>query len=209
MRRKEFGSENPALFDEVAGRCLEGVLALNGGEGTPRAVVVNFAARDGRIYFHGALAGDKYERVLADDRVGFTMALPYSVLPSDWTATNGSACPATQLYVSIEVVGRCTVIDDPAEKAIGLQALMEKYQPEGGYHPISHEDSRYDRPLAGVGVFRVEIQGWSGKIRLAQNQSEASRRTLIARLRERGRPLDLASADRIAESLDSPERTDG
>jgi uncharacterized protein len=206
MRRDEFQNDDPALFEEVVTACLEGFLALNSSEGFPRAVAVNFAAGDGCLYFHGALAGDKYDRVIADDRVGFTMARPYSLTPSDWATSNGSACPATQLYVSVEVTGRCSLVEDRIEKAIGLQALMEKYQPEGGYRPISHEDSRYDRSIAGVGVFRVDIQGWTGKIRLAQNQSEASRRDLIERLRQRGRPLDLETADRIAGGLESTDQ---
>jgi len=207
MRRKEYKNDDPALFDEMAAHCLEGYLALNGETGYPRTVAVNFAALDGHIYFHGALAGDKFDRMIADGRVGFTMARPFSLTPSDWAAPDGSACPATQLYIGIEVVGRCALVEDVAEKARGLQALMEKYQPQGGYRPISHEDSRYDRSIATVGVFRVEIQSWSGKVRLAQNKSESSRRDLVARLRTRGLPLDLETADRIASTLESTDRS--
>ena len=208
MRRKEFRNDDPALFDEVAAGCLEGYLALGDGQGQPRAVAVNFAVRDGRIYFHGALAGDKFERIAADDRVGFTMVLPCSLIPSDWSASDGSACSATQFYLSVEVSGRCRLVADPAEKARGLQSLMEKYQPEGGYRTISHRDPRYDRSLTGVGVFRVDIESWSGKVRLGQNQAESARRDLVSRLRQRGRPVDLATADRIAAMLgpaDPPE----
>ena len=202
MRRKDFQNNESALFDEMAEHCPEGYLALNGGDNFPRAVGVNFAARDGRIYFHGAVAGDKFERLKTDDRVGFTLARPYSLLPSVWSTSDGSACPATQLYISIEICGRCRLVDDPAEKGRGLQALMEKYQPEGGYRPMDRDDDSYKRPIAAVGVFRIDIENWTGKVRMAQNQSEASRRDLIARLKERGRPLDLETAARITESLD-------
>lgn len=204
MRRKEFGNDEPALFEEVADRSLEGFLALTGGDRHPRAVAVNFAAQAGRIYFHGALTGDKFERISADGRVGFTMVLPYSLTPSTWASSsgsNGSACPATQLYVSVEVAGNCCLVTDPAEKARGLQALMRKYQPEGGYRPLDHEDPRYERAIAGVGVFRVDVESWSGKVRMAQNLSEESRRDLVKRLRERGSPLDLETADRIDASF--------
>jgi len=198
MRRKEFRHDDDALLEELAASCLEGYLALTPNEdGYPRAVAVNFALHDGAIWFHGALAGDKFDRIAAEGRVGFTMVVPYSLTPSTWATDDGSACPATQLYTSVEVYGRCHIVDDPAQKATGLQALMQKYQPEGGYRPITHPDPGYERSVGATGVFRIEIESWSGKARLAQNQSEAKRRKLVALLRQRGLPVDLATAERI------------
>ncbi|MBU8870359.1 MAG: pyridoxamine 5'-phosphate oxidase family protein [Gemmatimonadales bacterium] len=203
MRNKEFLNNDPALFDEVATRCLEGYLALDGGEGYPRAVAINFAAQDGRIYFHGALAGDKFKRLAANGRVGFTMVLPYSLTPSYWATSDGSACPATQLYISIEVCGLCCLVEDRVEKASGLQSIMEKYQPEGNHRPIDNEDPRYERSITGVGVFRVEVESWSGKVRMGQNLPEKSRRNLVNHLRKRGSKLDQKTADWIAATFET------
>lgn len=201
MRREEFLSRDPGLLAELAAHCPEGYLALAAAGAPPRAVPVNFALRETDIYFHGALAGDKFDRIRADGRVGFTIARPYSLVPSHWTSEGGSACPATQLYASIEVRGSCVLVDDAAEKALGLQTLMEKYQPEGGYRPLRATDSGYEAPVRSTGVFRLAIEDWTGKVRLAQERSVEQRERLVRQLRARGAPLDLITADRIAHTL--------
>jgi nitroimidazol reductase NimA-like FMN-containing flavoprotein (pyridoxamine 5'-phosphate oxidase superfamily) len=98
--------------------------------------------------------------------------------------------------------GACTVVDDLQEKARALQALMRKYQPEGKHRPIDAADPIYLKPLRGVGVFRIVVESWTGKVKFGVNEPERIRRLLIAGLRERGRPLDLATALEIERTLD-------
>ena len=43
-----------------------------------------------------------------------------------------------QLAIEISVLSPRERVDDPAEKARGLQALMRKHQPEGGFDPLDH-----------------------------------------------------------------------
>ena len=74
------------------------------------------------------------------------------------------ACPATHFCKSVEIRGRCDLVDDLAEKAEALQALMEKYQPEGGHDPIRASDPVYAKALAGVAVFRVS-GAWTAKVK--------------------------------------------
>jgi nitroimidazol reductase NimA-like FMN-containing flavoprotein (pyridoxamine 5'-phosphate oxidase superfamily) len=204
MRRRELASDDPALFAEVAGSAEIGHFVILTPDGWPRAVAVNFCAVGERIYFHGALAGEKHAAVAAGDaRVGFMMYLPYSMIPSYWSAP-GHACPATQFFKSVEVKGRCTVVADPAEKAVALTALMQKYQPEAGYDPIDPADRRYARAVADVGVYRIDPESWSGKVKFGQNEPSRLRRRFVAELRARGLPLDLATADEIEKTL-APE----
>lgn len=193
MRRPEISSSNPQLFQTLAQDCGEGNLSLVTEEGYPRCLNVNFAAEGERIYFHGALAGEKFDRIQADPRVGFAMIQPLSYLPSHWISPD-NACPATQLFRSVEIKGRCTVVTDPREKAQGLQILMEKYQPEGGFTPIQHTNPFYQKALSGVGVFRVDADSWTGKIRLMQNQADPAAHKIMAQLKERGLPVDLLTA---------------
>jgi nitroimidazol reductase NimA-like FMN-containing flavoprotein (pyridoxamine 5'-phosphate oxidase superfamily) len=201
VRRRELASADDALFAEVAARAEIGHLVIVTCDGWPRAVAVNFCAVGGRIYFHGALAGEKHDAVAAGDaRVGFTMNLPYSMIPSYWTAP-GHACPATHFFKSVEIRGRCRLVADPAEKAVALQVLMEKYQPEGGFDAIDPAEARYAKALAAVGVFRIDPESWSGKVKFGQNEPARLRRRFIAELRKRGRPLDLLTADAIERTL--------
>ncbi len=205
MRRDEFLTTDPAFLGELSDECPEGYLALDSSSAPgsfPRAIPVNFALDGDRIYFHGALSGDKFERIGEGTAVGFSIVRPYSLLPSTWMSRGDSACPATQLFLSIEVSGRCESIEDPVEKAQGLQAIMLKYQPEGGYRRLTTEDSAYTASIRGTGVFRIAIESWTGKVRMAQEKSPEFRQKLLSKLRERGLPIDLATADRIARGLE-------
>jgi nitroimidazol reductase NimA-like FMN-containing flavoprotein (pyridoxamine 5'-phosphate oxidase superfamily) len=202
MRRDELSCDDPALFTEVAAAADVGCLALVTPSGWPRAVALNFCALGGRIYFHGALDGEKHAAadVPGGARAGFTMTVPYSMIPSTWSAPD-HACPATHFFKSVEIKGRCVLVDDPAEKARALQALMDKYQPEGGFRPIDAADPRYAKALEGVGVFRIDPESWSGKVKFGQNEPERLRRRFVAELRRRAGPMDLETADEIERSL--------
>ncbi len=200
MRRNELANTDPAVFTEVAADAEVGELGLVTADGHPRVVPVNFAAIGETVYFHGALAGEKFERIRDDGRCSFSMVKPYSLLPSYWTAPR-HACPATHLFKSVEIRGRCEVVDDSAEKAAALQAIMEKYQPEGGFESITSDKRMYIKSLAGVGVFRV-VGSWTAKVKLGATEPVKVRRAWIERLRERGEPRDLATADELEKGLD-------
>ena len=74
LRRK-----SNAISDRDAREVLlhgrRGILAVNGDDGYPLALPVNyvFDADANRIYFHGAKAGHKVDSLRRDDRVCFTV----------------------------------------------------------------------------------------------------------------------------------------
>lgn len=200
MRRRELEVEDPAFFADVAARAMFGTLALILPDGFPRAVAVNFAAVGRAIYFHGALAGEKFEVIRAGGPAGFTMVVPLATLPSRWLAPR-HACPATQLFRSVEARGRCVVVEDPLEKARGLTALMDKHQPEGGFDPIDAADPRYRHEIDRVGVFRLDVERWTGKLKVGRDYRADLRRDLIGKLRRRGGPADPATILEIEDTL--------
>lgn len=201
MRRDELRSTDPALFAELAVAVEVGELALVTADGSPRVIPLNFAAVGETVYFHGALAGEKFD--LCRDGgapCSFAVTRPYSLIPSTWTAPR-YACPATHFFKSVEIRGRCGLVDDPAEKARALQALMEKYQPDGGFDPITADDPVYAKALAGVGVFRIRGD-WTGKEKFGVNERAELRRRWVEKLRERGAPRDLETALEIEKTLE-------
>lgn len=204
MRRHELESRDPLLFAELASRCEVGYLGLVTADGTPRVVPLNFAAVGQDIFFHGALAGEKFDLLRDSPRVSFMMALPYSVLPSYWFA-KGYACPATHYFKSVDARGTCAPCEDVVQKARGLQALMEKYQPEGEFTPITADNPLYTKALRTVGVYRIAVASWTGKMKFGVNETEAMRWKMIDRLRERGEPRDLETADEIEKTLRATE----
>ncbi len=200
VRRSELASTDRSLFTELTGACPVGYLSLMTAAEYPRAIALNFAAVGETIYFHGALEGEKFELIQTNPRAGFTIVKPYSYIPSYWSAPR-NACPATQFFKSIEIKGTCSIVDDPAEKARGLGALMAKHQPEGGFDPIEPAVPVYAKALEGVGVFRIVPDSWTGKVKLGQNEPEKLRRILVEKLRERGGVMDEETALEIELGL--------
>ncbi len=189
MRRSDFLNTDDAFFQQVAHRSQVGYLGLVTSEGYPRSVALNFVAVEQSIYFHGALAGEKFDLICGGEKVGFTMAWELSYIPSNWLGKE-YACPATQMFKSVEIKGRCVVVEDVDEKARGLQALMEKHQPEGLFRPIAAGEKMYRKALEETGVFRVDADSWTGKARLFQEKSEAFQVKLTEKLAERGLAID-------------------
>lgn len=204
MRRNEFSVSDAAELKGLAARCEVGFLGIVDPEGFPRVIPLNFLLKDGCIYFHGALDGEKYNVLAADMKVTFSIIEPHAIIPSYWIAKD-YACPATALYKSVFFRGKGLVVADVTEKAAALQAFMEKYQPEKNYRTISAEDSMYEKPLQKVAVFKIIPNRISVKFKFGQNFNESKRLDLIQKLEERNKPMDRETAIEIRKTLGIPE----
>ncbi len=199
MRRDDFLQQDEEFFQEVAHRSQVGYLGLITEEGFPRSIALNFVAVQENLYFHGALAGQKYDLLTKSPLVGFTMAWELSYIPSNWTGPD-YACPATQLFKSVEVYGRGAVVEDGIEKAIALQALMLKHQPEDSFREITQDEKIYRKALAGTGVFRIDRESWAGKVRLFQEKPRNFQDKIIAKLKDRKSEIDLMTIVEIEKN---------
>jgi hypothetical protein len=182
----------------IAAEIDVGYLGITTPDGYPRVVPVNFATIEDVIYFHGAASGEKYEAFRNGQRVTFCIAVPYSMIPSYWRSER-YGCPATQYFKSVLVKGRGVVVEDPNEKARALQALMDKHQPEGGFAPFDYTDQLYRAAIDEVAIFRIKPERFDIKIKFGQNLTEPTRRKIIQKLQERGRALDLRTAEEMAK----------
>ena len=200
MRRQEFQCQDLAEFDWIAQHGRVGHLGLIDSSGFPRIVPLNFVAFNRHIYFHGALDGEKFEVFRSQPQVTFSIAIPYSTIPSYWIAKD-YACPATTYFKSLHIRGQGAIAEDMAEKATALQAFMEKYQPEGGYRPISCNEPMYEKPLQKVAVFRIDSLQIDIKAKFGQNLSPKVRLELIAKLEARNKATDQQTADEIRRTL--------
>ena len=63
-----------------------GVLAVNGDDGYPYAIPINYVYDDDaqKIYFHGARAGHKVDALHACDKVCFTVYGNETIKEEDW-----------------------------------------------------------------------------------------------------------------------------
>lgn len=191
MRRSEFEVSDPQVIESVLRECEYGVLSLI-SDNEPYGVAVNFAYHDGKIYFHGSLEGRKADAIGERAKCSFVVVKPYAYIPSYFSDTR-SACPATQYFASAIAGGEVVRLDDPAQRAFGLTALMEKMQPEGGYEPIDATNPIYTKMIEKTGVYVIEPDSITLKVKAGQNLSQERQISLISRLEERGNSADSAT----------------
>jgi nitroimidazol reductase NimA-like FMN-containing flavoprotein (pyridoxamine 5'-phosphate oxidase superfamily) len=199
MRRKEFEAQDRERMEEVLRKADIGYLAFNGPDGWPRITALNFLY-DGRILWHGAIAGERFECLKKEPRATFSAVSLQLYLPSHFLSEE-NATSATEAFKSVVVRGRCSAIDDPEEGCSILNRLMEKYQPEGRFRKITPADPLYSKVLKATGVYALTVEEMSGKFKFAQNKSREDRRKIVEILRKRGSALDSQVAEEILKTL--------
>ncbi len=107
------------------------------------------------IYLHGARVGRTHSNVEQGGPVCFNVSEMGRILP------NEIALEFSLEYAGVTVFGRAVVVEDVDEKARALQLLLDKYaphlKPNRDYRPASQVE------LDRTAVFRIDIDGWSGK----------------------------------------------
>ena len=189
MRRNEFNITNHEALLELLASCEYGTLSLV-DEKTPYGVPINFAWWEEGIVFHGAKEGKKVELMARNPKAYFSAVKPYAFIPSHFSHTT-SACPATQFFASVSLEGEVSVLENSAEKAKGLNALMQKLQPEGRYENISETNPIYTKMLEATAVFYLKAKQTSFKLKMGQNLNKERKIGLIEELEKRGSALEL------------------
>jgi len=202
MRRHDCELTDPRDLEAVLARAEWGTLGLVSGHGAPVLVPLNFVFHEGRIFFHGAKAGEKYGLLQASPQASFLVVEAYSQIPS-YAFDPVNACPATQFFQSVLVRGPVELVQDPVVKAGALEALMKKLQPEGGYEPIRADSPTYEASLRGVAVFMLTCVKMTGKFKLGQKLTADSRTRVEAILEARGGPTDPLTVEHMKARQDA------
>ncbi len=163
-------------------------------DGAPVARTLHGVVNGNRVCFHAAPVGEK--SALVGKPVVVWAEEIVAEIPSTFTDPV-RACPATTLYESAQVHGVLTRVDDIDDKARVLQALMRRYQPQGGHAPITADDPRYAAAVRGVAILAVSLDDVDGKRKLAQNKSPEERARLLEKLWQRGAPGDARAVDLV------------
>ena len=196
MRREIFRSDRQRALALLA-RAPTVHLASTTSEGLPVLRALDAALLEDGVYFHGARAGEKTRCLGRPAVVSAEEVVAH--LPS-WMFDPQSACPASTLYRSAQVHGTLTEVLDRGMKARALSALMERYQPEGRYEPISKDDPLYRREIDGVLVLRVGLDQVDCKEKLLQNRPPDEVQKVLFALWQRGRPEDPPAIEAIREA---------
>ena len=127
-----------------------GVFAVNGDDGYPYAIPINYYYdKDSqKIYFHGAKAGHKVDALRANDKVCFTVFGNETIKEEAWA-------PYMQ---SVVVFGSCHLVEDIEKSLELLKRFAMKYYPD---------EELADEEIARAGkaaqMFEIEIEHMSGK----------------------------------------------
>ena len=127
-----------------------GVLAVNGDDGYPYAIPINYVYDDDaqKIYFHGARVGHKIDALRACDKVCFTVYGNETIKEEDWA-------PFVQ---SVVLFGRCHLIESGARATTLLKRFAMKYYPS---------EQLVDEEIAHAGkavqIFEIKVEHLSGK----------------------------------------------
>jgi len=183
-----FETEEKAVIYEILDQAEYGTLALS-IDSMPYAVPVNFVRIADDIYFHGALKNRKMQILSQNPQVSFSVVENYALIDSDFSTTEGLACPATQFFRSVSMEGVASIIESREEKAKVFTALMQKLQPKGGYKPFS--DAKYDAALKATAVVKMEMRHVRCKFKFGQHLSRERFERIVSHLRQRGTEIDM------------------
>jgi len=189
MRRKEFQITDQEQIQGILERNEWATVAMLDDQGAPYQVTVNPLWFEGAIWFHSSPGGKKMSCLQRDGRVHLSMVEPLSIIPSNFTDPE-LACQATQFFLSLSLEGLASMEEDLQQKARVLQALMEKFQPQGGFRPIQAQDPTYQKRIKNTALIRVTPKEISAKFKLGQNLQPEMMQRVIEALRQRGQALD-------------------
>ena len=166
------------LHQEHVGR-----FATVDSNGYPQIIPMNFVFLNDAVYMHSHPRGEKIENFRANQKVGFEVDKELEFLPSYFEDPRNASLADT-LYISVVMKGVASLVTDREEKTKALNGLMEKYQPEGGYDPITSDM----RVLDGVAVIKVVPKTLHGKYKIGQNLSQIDRVDLAQKIFKRNSP---------------------
>lgn len=199
-RRSEFQETRWGVAADVLSRARYGHVASVGPDGRPQVWPLNYVLLDRDLYFHGSprsgLSG------CAGRSVAFTAEDSLAWIPSSWRHPE-MACPATTYYRSVQVHG---VLEPAGEKARVLAAFMARYQPQGGYRPLT--EPRYESSLQSLAVLRLPVAEWICRVKMGQHLPEGQRRRVHDALVRRGRRGDREVAARMRQANADLAHTD-
>lgn len=196
MRRAEFQKDEPEVAAEILSEAALGHLGIVTPDGFPRVVPLNFVVDGVTVFAHGAMTGQRAEILRGSSPVSFTAYIALSVIPSYWLSANPAGA-ATQFFKSVQIDGRPEVVSKKERRVEILQLLMQKYQPEGGFTPITGRDPVYRRLIDETLIVAIRPERISCKIKLGQDKPKRLQQEILRHLLDRGTEVDRLTASEM------------
>lgn len=176
LQIKSYEKIKEFLHQEHVGR-----IATIDENGYPQIIPMNFVFLNDVIYMHSHVKGEKIDNVTRNEKAGFEVDRELEFLPSYFEDPHNAALADT-LYISVVIKGAASVVSDRVEKTLALNGLMQKYQSEGQYDPITPDMKVHN----GVAVIKITPKVLYGKYKIGQNLSASDRIKLAEKIFKRG-----------------------
>jgi nitroimidazol reductase NimA-like FMN-containing flavoprotein (pyridoxamine 5'-phosphate oxidase superfamily) len=150
MRRSDRELDR-AETDEILANGIYGVLSMNGDDGFPYGVPLNYVYTGDSIYLHGAVEGERLARIQKDNSVSFCVVGKASVLPEKFSID----------YSSAIVFGKANIIVEDEQKLKIMLSFVDKYS--GAFKEKGEEYAVSS--LHKVKCIRIDIERITGKAR--------------------------------------------
>jgi uncharacterized protein len=151
MRRKDKEITDIRQIEDIL---LKGKLChismASGNE--PYVVTVNYGYKNSCIFFHSAPEGQKIEIISKNPKVCFMVYTDEQIVSGENPCKDWS-----MKYKSVIGYGKAIILENPREKAEGLNILMDHYSKNG---PFEFNEKN----LKETSVVKIEIEEISGKI---------------------------------------------
>jgi nitroimidazol reductase NimA-like FMN-containing flavoprotein (pyridoxamine 5'-phosphate oxidase superfamily) len=159
IRRRERAKDDAWIEDFLLG-APEGTMA-SVHEGKPYLVTRNYAYDKKRraLYMHGAQKGRTFEHAQKNNQICFTAHRMGRLLPA------ARAMNFSVEYRAVVAFGHIVLVSDPEEAKYALQLIVNKYFPH--LRPGEDYEVTSDTDLKVTAVFRIDIERWSGKEKIA------------------------------------------
>ena len=183
MRRKDFIFEDINEIEEILNSIEFGVMALP--DKIPYAVPISFCYKNNEVYFHGAMAGRKYEILKNNPKISFTVSKIYSYIPSSFLG--GKMIP-TQFFFSVFIEGTFEIINNIEKRKELLYEIVKKYEPDNNTLSINNDIFNYPQKNMLIGVLKAE--NITAKAKFGQNIPDNDINIIINDLKNRGTKTD-------------------
>jgi uncharacterized protein len=208
---KKFEIQSKHKMIEFLNEQPVGRVASLDGSGYPQVIPMNFVYHDGAVYMHSHPFGEKLDNIRRNPNVGFEVDQHICFLPSYFFHPT-DASQADTLYISVVIKGKAELVHGNEEKALALNALMEKYQKEGRYEAlVANMPSVHE-----VAIIKVIPRDIRGKYKIGQHWTRPYRlkmaRNILEREgRENARPIlrimgiDIIAGEESLQVIEEPE----
>jgi predicted FMN-binding regulatory protein PaiB len=195
----------PETVDAFVRETEMGRLVTVSATGEAHIGLYPFAYHGTTIEVHLNRADEQVADLGAHARCLFEVDDVLGVIPSYWVHPE-DAVMATAYHRTVTFDCEAVVSEDAAVLAEQQTRLLARYQPEGGFRPVTPDDPLYREAIARIAAIRLTIIDRRVKFKLGQNRSPQVQANIVRELRRRGRPGDARAADALQRTIEAERR---